>query len=320
MGAAGLAIVGGGPAGCAAAATARAAGMDVVLYDGGWSSWTRPVESLPPGTAALVDELFGPGAFQPDEHLPAYANESRWGSDELDTADFVFNPFGHGWHVNRPAFDAALLEAARRLGARVVRERLTRAPEAAFVIDATGRSARIARAFGARRERADRLVAVFREAAVEGSSTAVVAYENGWSYSAPGITAFVTDADLLPKLPGRVTDASTSWLDRLAGPGWAATGDAAVAFDPLSSQGIVTAIVMGREAGRLAAGEITAEEYDEEYASVLDEHLALRGAYYGLERRWPEAAFWRRRPYPNGYSTFVDGAGSRMVTGSLPLV
>ena len=62
MGAAGLAIVGGGPAGCAAAATARAAGMAVVLYDGGPSSWTRPVESLPPGTAALVDEIFGPGA------------------------------------------------------------------------------------------------------------------------------------------------------------------------------------------------------------------------------------------------------------------
>jgi flavin-dependent dehydrogenase len=320
VGAAGLAIVGGGPAGCAAAATARAAGMAVVLYDGGPSSWTRPVESLPPGTAALVDEIFGPGAFQPDEQLPAYANESRWGSDELETADFVFNPFGHGWHVRRPAFDEALLEAVRRMGVRVVDERVTRVPQAAFVIDATGRSARIARALGARRERADRLVAVFRGAAVEGTSTTVVAHENGWSYSAPGITAFVTDADLLPHLPGRVTDASTSWLDRLSGPGWAATGDAAVAFDPLSSQGIVSAIVMGREAGRLAAGEIKAEAYDEQYASVLEEHLALREAYYGLERRWAEADFWRRRPYPNAYSTFVDGGGSLMVTGSLPEV
>ena len=95
-------------------------------------------------------------------------------------------------------------------------------------------------------------------------------------------------------------------------------GDAAVAFDPLSSQGIVTAIVMGRE-GRLAAGEITGEEYDEQYV-VLGEHLALREAYYGLERRWAEADFWRRRPYPNAYSTFVDGGGSLMVTGSFPEV
>lgn len=318
MGAAGLAVVGGGPAGCAAAATARAAGMDVVLYDGGPSSRMRPVESLPPGTAALVDEIFGPGAFRPDEHYPAYANESRWGSDELETADFVFNPLGHGWHVRRPAFDDSLLEAVGRMGVRVVDERLTRVAQASFVIDATGRSARIARVFGARRARADRLVAVFREADVEGSSTTVVAHENGWSYSSPGITAFVTDADLLPRLPGRVTDASTSWLDRLAGRAWAATGDAAVAFDPLSSQGIVTALVMGREAGRVAAGEVTAEEYEEQYAAVLEEHLALRGAYYGLERRWEDADFWRRRPYPNGYSTFVDGGGSMMVTGSFP--
>jgi flavin-dependent dehydrogenase len=99
VGAAGLVVVGGGPAGCAAAAAACAEGVDVVLYTAGPSPRMRPVESLPPGTAELVEEIFGADAFRPDDHLPAYANRSRWGSDDLETADFVFNPFGHGWHV-----------------------------------------------------------------------------------------------------------------------------------------------------------------------------------------------------------------------------
>ena len=98
-----------------------------------------------------------------------------------------------------------------------------------------------------------------------------------------------------------------------------ATGDAAAAFDPLSSQGIVTALGMGREAGRLAAGDIAPSDYETQYAGLLEEHLALRDAYYGLERRWPEAEFWRRRPYPNGNSTVFDGGGSRIVTGSFPV-
>ena len=77
---------------------------------------------------------------------------------------------------------------------------------------------------------------------------------------------------------------------------------------------------MGREAGRVAAGTVSPEEYEAQYASLLEEHLALREAYYGLERRWADSDFWRRRPNPNGYSTLVDGGGSVMVTGSFPSV
>jgi hypothetical protein len=181
------------------------------------------------------------------------------------------------------------------MGVRVVERRLRVAPAAPFVIDASGRSARIARARGARRMRGDGLVAVFRQTARTGSATTVDAAENGWAYTSPGVAAFLTDADLLPRMAGCVTDASTSWLDRLAGAGWAATGDAAAAFDPLSSQGIVTALVMGREAGRVAAGTVSAEEYEARYASLLEEHLALREAYYGMEGRWPDSPFWARR-------------------------
>jgi flavin-dependent dehydrogenase len=102
----------------------------------------------------------------------------------------------------------------------------------------------------------------------------------------------------------QIADASVAHLDRPAGAGWIATGDAAVSFDPLSSQGIVTALLMGREAGfALAAmlGEGDPEllvRYGAEYARLLEDHLRLRAAYYGQERRWPDAPFWARRSGP----------------------
>lgn len=85
-----------------------------------------------------------------------------------------------------------------------------------------------------------------------------------------------------------------------AGPGWVAAGDAAIAFDPLSSQGILTALHTGGRAGRAVerclAGDTGALA---SYASFLD---GIADAYhhhhaeaYAEERRWPAHPFWRRR-------------------------
>lgn len=319
MGSAGLVVVGGGPAGAAAAVTARAAGLEVELYAAAPPSRMRPGESLPPGGEQLVVEIFGDRGFRPEDHRRAYGNRSTWGSEELESADFMFNPFGPGWHLERAAFDATLLEAARSLGVRVFERAAPRRISAPFVIDATGRPSRVARARGARRNRLDRLVAVVSLLESAGddddSTTTVAAAENGWWYTTPltggrRIAAFLTDADLLPAptppsqlgLSGYrpvgepfVTDAATSHLDAIAGPGWLAVGDAAVAFDPLSSQGIVTALLMGREAGRVVSGEQTPEGYTESYETLLQEHLEVKTAYYESEARWPSAAFWARR-------------------------
>jgi flavin-dependent dehydrogenase len=268
--------------------------MDVVLYRDA-PARMRPTETLPPGGAQLVEEIFGsfPGG------RPAYSNRSSWGGEA--EFDFVFNPFGEGWHVDREAFDAALLELT---GVRVI-ERRIRDVQAEFVIDATGRSARIARARGAKRVRLDRLVAAFEDDPCTDDLT-LTAEENGWRYTAPGISAFLTDADLLPR-GGTVTDASTSHLNRIAGEDWLAAGDAAVAFDPLSSQGIVTALLMGREAGRVAAGLVPVDAYVEQYGDLLREHLALKEAYYALETRWPDAPFWARRVQPVALSGAAEG-------------
>ncbi|MFJ2865952.1 hypothetical protein [Kitasatospora sp. NPDC087314] len=88
-----------------------------------------------------------------------------------------------------------------------------------------------------------------------------------------------------------------------AGPGWVAAGDAALAFDPLSSQGIVTALHTGARAGRAVAdcpadgGRTTAALADR--TAFLD---GIAAAYrrnhantYDQEQRWPLSPFWRRR-------------------------
>ena len=354
-----VAVVGGGPAGAAAAATARAAGLEVCLLAG------RPRlvpggESLPPGTDRIVAQLFGPATLRDDEHRRAYGNRSAWGSEALDSADFMFDPLGPGWHLDRRAFDAALIDCVRERGVEVVAAQVRRAHRrgsgwelgagqlrvrARFVIDAGGRTARFARAAGVRRRRLDRLVAVVWPLAGSrdrDATTTVVATRDGWWYTSPHsggcrIVAFVTDADLLPRRrdrlpdgwwpaapppghvaaivrdggyhpagPPRAMDAATTCLEVLGDHTWLATGDAAVSVDPLSSQGILTALAMGRQAGSAAAATVLGGEaiqaraaYARRCRDVLRDHLAYRAAYYALEERWPDAPFWSRRGAAN---------------------
>ncbi|WKD30568.1 tryptophan 7-halogenase [Streptomyces xanthophaeus] len=164
--------------------------------------------------------------------------------------------------------------------------------------------------------------------------TLVEAVPEGWWYTArvPAgrVVAHLTDADLAAarlrtadgfrcaasrtrhvreRLSGydpagspapRWTAAHGLRLSPPAGPGWVAAGDAAIAFDPLSSQGILTALHTGAHAGRAVdrclAGDTGALA---SYASFLD---GVADAYhhhharsYAEERRWPEHPFWRRR-------------------------
>lgn len=83
----------------------------------------------------------------------------------------------------------------------------------------------------------------------------------------------------------------------------ATVGDAAVTFDPLASHGISSALGSGFYAaasvvehlgGRVDALPAYAELLDHNFA----QYLMLCRERYALERRWPEATFWRRRHRP----------------------
>jgi flavin-dependent dehydrogenase len=165
--------------------------------------------------------------------------------------------------------------------------------------------------------------------------TMLEAVESGWWYAArlPSrrcIAALACDVDtvrkdgltrpdrwldrlgqtlhILPALNEAVLDASglRAWAavsllrDRVAGADWLAVGDAASVYDPLSSQGIYKALVDGvTAAAAIAEAAATGGDIGPDYAGAIasrfSDYLAIRNHFYSLERRWPDAPFWRSR-------------------------
>jgi flavin-dependent dehydrogenase len=353
-------IVGGGPAGSAAALSLARAGCSVAILERSDYGQPRVGETLAPAVKAPLARLGLWETFQRQSPASSPAIHSAWGSHHLREQDHFYNPYGPAWHVDRHAFDALLAGHARDAGATLItsahvlscesdgargwtigfRAAQTRSSlHARGVVDATGRSSSIARHLGVRRVLHDNLVAVigFFAPAPEHHAPRIAlveAVENGWWYSAslPDsrlVVAWMTDADLYarggshsmqkwleqldrtthtrrqvqaaaPMSRPWIAQASSSRLDQMQGRSWLAAGDAAMAFDPLSGQGVYQALESGHSAAcavqSLLGGKPSeAVDYAERLADTFDRYLSLRLAYYSLETRWPASAFWRRR-------------------------
>src|SRR5690606_1717028 len=86
---------------------------------------------------------------------------------------------------------------------------------------------------------------------------------------------------------------------------WLAVGDAAMAFDPLSSHGMTSALWGGWHAGRLIRDALAGHtESLAHYQRALErgrrQFLMDRTRIYGLEQRYPASRFWARRHARNG--------------------
>ena len=89
-------------------------------------------------------------------------------------------------------------------------------------------------------------------------------------------------------------------MDPITGNNWLVAGDAAIAFDPLSSQGIYRALKSGLLAARtienyLLGDQTALKEYARGIQRGFDKYLSMRAITYGRERRWTSSAFWHRR-------------------------
>lgn len=240
-------ILGGGPAGTATALALRKhnPALSVAIVESSAYERTRIGETLPPGIRPLLEQLDLWPAFLQHSYLPAFGTRAAWGSADLHENEFIYSPYGQGWHLDRRDFDALLAQQAVARGTALytdtrmmdhhrlsderwhltlgTRDRASFDLEATFVVDATGRVAAFTRGQGARKVLFDQLVGLFvffeADTSQQDTSTLVEAAEAGWWYSAllpdaQMVVAFMSDADLVKKHHINTSDRWTDWLDQ----------------------------------------------------------------------------------------------------------
>lgn len=223
-------IVGGGPAGLAAAGALARRGRSVALLERGELSAPRVGETLGPEVGPLLAALGAWEAVAPALDVQARFTETRsaWGSASVEVAPSIRNPLGDGWHVDRARLDGALAAWAADSGALVrfgagscavervdggfaVQPRGGARVGGRRLVDASGRGAPVATALGLGRWAAwDRQVALLgRLAPTPGGDTApsllLEPVDIGFWYASPQpggelVAVLVTDADLLVRL------------------------------------------------------------------------------------------------------------------------
>jgi flavin-dependent dehydrogenase len=350
-------IAGGGPAGMATAIVLISRGLSCMIVEPDVEQEPKAGETVPPGARQLFANLGIEGILRSEKHLPCYGNKFLWGSQ--GEKDFFRGINGHGWHLNRMHFERQLRTHVQDIGVswlmgyrvqhckqtdegwRVIlydKNHAVRELRCNFLVDATGRASRIARALGIQRTRLDKLTGLWSVLEtvdqVKPFYTFIQAVRDGWWYAAPlqdkkVSVAFMTDTDLLNRsmlsgecyleaarkmslinplvkkvagaqLHPALRPASTSFLNIRFGQNWLAAGDAAYAYDPISSYGIVSSLENGFFAGHSIAdnhaGKADAlRAYDFLISTSFSNYLKMHKHQYLQETCWSNEPFWQRR-------------------------
>jgi flavin-dependent dehydrogenase len=187
-------------------------------------------ESATPDVGRLLRHLGIEGLLNLSGHHPYQGNLSLWGGNEARLDHFLSRGVGHGWHLDRAAFDEQLRNEVRARGIRLhcctgveavlpshdgwnVRVRGLGNVPARMVVDAGGRRSPLTARLGIRRRKLDKLVALAIRATHSQNLiglSLVESFADGWWYAAglPDghvLVTLMTDQDIA------VTHSFRSW-------------------------------------------------------------------------------------------------------------
>lgn len=343
-------IVGGGPAGAVAARGLSLSGKQVVLVDASQTTRQKIGESLPGAARPMLNKLGLLPWVENTASLTNKGNLSSWGDNKLRETDFIRDPYGCGWHLDRQDFEHNLRNAAVDSGTLLLKERLSSVSKndkgieiqagtckisAKWMINACGRSQFVASQLGVVREKDAPLFAIYAWCENDSPDTrsTVEATPSGWWYTAglpesKRIVVFFTLAqqaktllrnknhfisalkdtkhivkqsgwEYISAAPLHITEATAGFLKHAVSSRWIAVGDAAVSFDPLSSQGIYNAIYTGLRGAEAVNALLNdndyslLSQYDERIKLIRDAYRREVINYYRQEQRWSKHQFWQ---------------------------
>lgn len=208
-----------------------------------------------------------------------------------------------------------------------------------FIFDASGRNSWLARRQGIDRLFEDSQLALVAflqlEAPLDDTRSLIETMPDGWWYSAPipggrMATTFLCKPDTIEKAlwqtpkgwfnlfsqtqhtrtrtsiaPSQLltspafVSAESSILEHMHGPGWVAVGDAAMAFDPIASHGILMAMVSARDAveAYVHASEGLSSQafiaYEKRMRTTYLHYARQRQAFYRAEKRFGQLGYWK---------------------------
>jgi len=219
-----IGIIGGGPAGLATAIKLKQYGFQVVLFEASEHDQITIGEHLAAEAMHEFKKLHIPEAILENNSIPCTEVQNAWGHVDIHHNESIFNPFGAGYILTRPGFDANLFKHCSEIGIDTKKgTRISKIHkietgwqlytkyeiiDVHFLIDASGRNSKFNFEPPIKKEKENQLIGITKHlkpnstTSIKSSHLLVESTSNGWWYTvqiASGtiISTFMTDANIL---------------------------------------------------------------------------------------------------------------------------